>query len=96
MSRFLPIDGVRLKFRTEERDGRRVATATIWIDEEAEQEIATLDLDLVERPGDSHYQDWVDSISAAFRAWLARRLGVGHIVGRRRAPDYKGEGPVRN
>ena len=89
--KLIPIEGVRVKFRTDERDGRRIATATIWKDDAPLHEIATLDLALVEAPGDVSYQGWVDSISDAFHRWLSRRTGIEGITGKRQAPRYKGE-----
>lgn len=92
MSRkLIAVDGVRLKFRTDERGGRMFATATIWKDNEPLAEIATFDLELVDSPGDAAYQGWVDSISSAFQAWLSRRIGVPGIVTKRRKPSYQGE-----
>ena len=91
MGKLVPVEGVRVKFRTEERDGRRLATATIWLDDKPLQEIATLDLDLVERPVDPAYQGWVDSISRAFNLFLSRRTGLDGIATKRQSPRYKGE-----
>lgn len=89
--KLVPFDGVRVKYRTDERDGRRLATATIWMDDAPLLEIATLDLELIERPGDPAYQAWVDLVSSAFHAWLSRRTGIEGITGKRQAPRYAGE-----
>lgn len=89
--KLIPLDNVRVKYRTDERNGRRIATVTIWMDDKPLQEIATLDLELIERPGDPHYQGWVDLVSAAFHGWLSRRTGLEGITGKRQAPRYKGE-----
>lgn len=89
--KLIPIEGVRVKFRTDERDGRRVATAAIWLEDRQLQEIATLDLELVESPGDASYQGWVDSISTAFNLYLSRRTGLKGIATKRRKPSYEGE-----
>lgn len=86
-----PIDGLRLKFRTEKRYGRMFATATIWFENEQRGEIATLDLTLIEHPGDESYQRWVDTISAAFSAWLSRSTALPGITTKRKKPSYKGE-----
>lgn len=89
--RYEKIDGVRVKFRTEERAERHIATATIWLDDAPLQEIATFDLALVERPGDPAYQDWVDAISAAFSGLLSRWTGIDALTMKRQKPRYKGE-----
>lgn len=91
MKGYTELEGVRVKFRTEDRNGQRLATATLWIDGKPYQEIATLDLALVERPGDPTCQGWVDAVSAVFNAWLARATGLPGLETRRRAPDRKGE-----
>jgi len=90
-SKLVPIEGVRLKFRTETRDERPTATATIWLDDRPLCEIATLDLGLVDRPGDPTYQGWVDAVSAAFHGMLSRTTGIEGLTGKRLAPRYKGE-----
>ena len=91
MTKPTEVEGVRLKFRTEERGGRSVATATIWVDDKPLHEVATLDLSLVESPGDASYQGWVDSISAAFGRFLRRKTGIEGLGTKRRKPRYAGE-----
>ena len=91
MSKLVPIPGIRVKYRTEERNGRPTATATIWKDDEPLAEIATLDLMLVERPGDPRYQEWVDAVGAAFRDWLRRTTGIEGVETKRQKPRYHGE-----
>jgi hypothetical protein len=85
------IPGIRVKYRTEERDGRRIATATIWVDNKPLREIATFDLALSKDPGDPAYQGWVEAIGNAFRLMLSRATGLDGIMTKRRKADYKGE-----
>lgn len=89
--RLIPIPGTRLKFRTEERDGRPTATATIWLEDRPIGEVATLDLTLIERPGDPAYQAWVDAVASAFAGFLNRQTGQMAITTKRQKPRYRGE-----
>lgn len=86
-----PIPGSRLKFRTENRNGRDIATATIWLEGKPLQEIATFDLGLVDDPGCAGYQGWVDAIGWAFGAFLSKQTGIAGLVMKRQKPHYKGE-----
>lgn len=85
------IPGVRVKIRTERRGGRNIATATIWRDGKSLREMATLDLELFEGPGDPNFQSWVDTVSTAFGAWMSRRTSIPGIKMKRKRSSYRGE-----
>lgn len=82
---------LRLKLRTAERDGRQLATATIWVGDSPVREFSTLDLALVEHPGDPVYQAWADAATKAFASAVSRATGIEGLKTKRRKPRYDGE-----
>lgn len=90
MSKPIKVPGVRLKYRTFERDEALWVSATIWVDDAPRAEIATLRVDDL-GPGSPLYHAWVDATSAIFNARLSAITGLDGFVSRREAPRYKGE-----
>jgi len=77
--------GVRLKFRTSS-DGLWF-TATIWMDGEPLQVIATLHQTLAPTPGCDAYQGWIKVVSDAFAAMLHEATGYETKMLRRKPAE---------
>lgn len=86
------IPGLRVKFRTEQREDGVWAVATVWNEEQQKpvQELARLWFG-DHKPELVLYHQWVDTVSAWFMRMLEQRSGVQGIVHKRHAPNYHGE-----
>ena len=87
-----PIDGLQLRFRTR----GHLATATIWIDDVAKCELATLDLRHVTAPDDPTYVAWRKAVGDVFIAHVKRvseeaGVSVPEMQGVLVRPDRTGE-----
>lgn len=88
MSKRQAIDGVRLKIRSD----AEWVTATVWIGDEPQRELARLWLPLADEPGGERFQAWLSAVEAMFNHLNSQATGH-EISSLRRAPDYRGERP---